>query len=443
MVEVEDPGGVPYYWNYLTGATVYHLDADTRPKWRARRDPQGKYFWQDLEEEGRVLRKLPGTATASRDDGRDDVEVAGREGWIQPGAALALSGLQQEQHLNEQVVEVQCFEGRGRAVVRLPRCLGGRILAVRPANLVPLPRGSLVELRPAEGEQRGEAGKVLGLEPGWRYLLRMADNTNCVVLASEVLSRCRLLDLDPSAPLAPTLRRKIQERRCTFLDSRGLREAFSVHFPPRLQAALSARRDGATEPLSKWPLLMYMHGAGGGAFFADGIKQIHTAGMRFAAEEFIVVSPHCHWRWKEQPKPWVTELVLALRAASWVDPSRIYLTGCSMGGMGCWELGAARPDLYAGLAPVAAHHNAQHTERLASQLRGLPIFVAHSRDDETCAFEKEEPLWRRLREFGNERLQVNVISGAKHYFVYERTYCDTIALYAWLLSFRRVEAGDS
>ena len=50
------------------------------------------------------------------------------------------------------------------------------------------------------------------------------------------------------------------------------------------------------------------------------------------------MSPQCDWDWKSSPKPWVNELVAALRAASFVDHKCVYLTGCSMGGMGVWEV---------------------------------------------------------------------------------------------------------
>ena len=50
------------------------------------------------------------------------------------------------------------------------------------------------------------------------------------------------------------------------------------------------------------------------------------------------MSPQCDWDWKSSPKPWVNELVAALRAASFVDHKGVYLTECSMGGMGVWEV---------------------------------------------------------------------------------------------------------
>jgi len=134
------------------------------------------------------------------------------------------------------------------------------------------------------------------------------------------------------------------------------------------------------------------------------------------------------------PKRWVTELVDVLRAAWWVDPNRIYLTGCSMGGMSTWELGAQRPDLFAAIAPVAAHHNAERTAYIAKQLRQTPIFVVHSLYDETCPSTKEEPLWNRLLQESNRWLQLNLAHDIDHCEMYERTYCDAPRLYEWLLS---------
>ena len=43
--------------------------------------------------------------------------------------------------------------------------------------------------------------------------------------------------------------------------------------------------------------------------------------------------------------------VVSHRSAEWVDHRRIYVTGCSMGGMSTWEVGAMRPDLFAAIAP--------------------------------------------------------------------------------------------
>jgi predicted esterase len=47
-----------------------------------------------------------------------------------------------------------------------------------------------------------------------------------------------------------------------------------------------------------------------------------------------------------------------------VDRGRVYLTGGSMGGTGCWNLAVHYPDLFAGIAPVAANADHQAWEQL-------------------------------------------------------------------------------
>ena len=61
-----------------------------------------------------------------------------------------------------------------------------------------------------------------------------------------------------------------------------------------------------------------------------------------------------------------------------IDPSRIYLTGLSMGGYGSWALAAHRPDLFAGVVPICGGGDPGTAERL----RGLPIWVFHGTDDD-------------------------------------------------------------
>ena len=121
------------------------------------------------------------------------------------------------------------------------------------------------------------------------------------------------------------------------------------------------------------------------------------------------------------------------RAAEWIDHRRIYLTGCSMGGMGTWELGAERPDLYAAIAPVAGYHSSERTEHIARRLRGTPVFVVHSLHDGVCPHSKEMPLWTLLREEGNRHLKVSLAHHVDHTFMFEKAYCEDATIYEWLL----------
>ena len=157
-------------------------------------------------------------------------------------------------------------------------------------------------------------------------------------------------------------------------------------------------------------------------------------GLSYAARRFVIVSPVCEWKWRETPASWVNDLVRCLRCASWIDHDRVYLTGYSMGGMSTWMLAADAPDLYAAIAPTAAHHHPSQTEVIAQRLKDTPILVAHSKNDRTCPLDAEQRLWERLHAWGNSKLHVHLCIH-DHSHVFDRSYRDTHYVFDWLLNF--------
>ena len=214
------------------------------------------------------------------------------------------------------------------------------------------------------------------------------------------------------------------EQNCDFVHSGGQRYQFSLSVPMKLSAH------------TKWPLLVHLQGQGRGSFFSHRTT-LETPGMLYAAAHFIVVSPTCDWTWNEKPKGWVNDLVDALMHVSWIDERRIYLTGSSMGGMSTLEICAARPDLYAAIAPIAAHHKADRENFLAKKLCWTPMLAISSENDEVCSIAKTRRLWTRITRKGNRNIQVRVTRGDRHNHMFERGYCDSTFLYDWLWKWTR------
>ena len=351
--------------------------------------------------------------------------------WMQCGAAVMLFGLAEKRY-NEQIGSIHGFVN-GRVAVLLADCFMGTVVLVRSKNVSPLAKGpgSIVELRGlSQAHLNGEIGTVEGTSSDFKCQIKMRDQKIKVVRPPKLQPRSRLWNINLGHS-----RRTLewqQEQYCLFIDSGGHHCRYSLHLPLNFSTRMAeAGNRGSLKP---WPVIVYLHGTGEKSFLRHRQKTLKSVGLQFMATRFVVVSPQCDWTWKDVPKPWVTELVDALRAAWWVDPNRIYLTGCSMGGMSTWELGAQRPELFAAIAPVAAHHNAERSAYIAKQLRQMPIFVVHSLYDETCPSTKEEPLWNRLRQEQNRWLQINLAHDIHHYQMYEKTYCDAPRLYEWLLS---------
>mmetsp|Transcript_39574 Transcript_39574/g.75793 ORF Transcript_39574/g.75793 Transcript_39574/m.75793 type:complete len:598 (+) Transcript_39574:73-1866(+) len=432
-VDVQDPdSGQRYFWNFHKRISVTFLPPGIRARWQAHTTPQGNYYYYDLQS-GVSSWHMFNMAMDRHHDIEEDAQGSGGPDarWIEQGAAVLLRGLA-ERRYNEQIGSIHGFVN-GRIAVLLPDCFMGTMILVRRRNVSPLIRGpgSIVELRGlSHTHLNGQIGTVDGANPDlFKYQIKMRDGNIKVVRPPKLQPRSCLWNI--SLGQSPSWLEWRQEQACLFIDSGGQHRRYSLHLPLTFSASMAeAGTQGSLEP---WPMIVYLHGAGGSSFLMHSKKRLKSAGLQHAAAKFVLVSPHCDWTWKDVPGPWVTELVTVLQAAWWVDPNRIYLTGCSMGGMSTWELGAQRPDLFAAIAPVAAHHNAERTAFIARQLRQMPIFVVHSRYDDTCPMNKEEPLWNRLLQEQNRWLQVNLANEIDHCNMYEKTYCDDIMLYDWLL----------
>ncbi|MCE5302775.1 MAG: dienelactone hydrolase family protein [Planctomycetaceae bacterium] len=61
-----------------------------------------------------------------------------------------------------------------------------------------------------------------------------------------------------------------------------------------------------------------------------------------------------------------------------IDPNRVYLSGVSFGGSGCWTMAAEHPELFAAIAPMAGRGGGMlPTDKLTK----IPIWVFHNQDD--------------------------------------------------------------
>jgi len=331
---------------------------------------------------------------------------------------------------------------RERFLIRLPEDQSSLVLALLPENLQPLPSGSLVELRGlSTTELNGKVGTIMdgGLRTSatsdvLRYMVRLANGFEKSVKGMNLKPRSRLWDLGKalSAGRKPTHLQWRDEHRCVFIDGSGQHRRFDLHLPLNFELQFSHGQEATA-----WPLLVYMHGAGGGTFFTHSKKSLKFTGMQYAARTFVVVTPRCEWTWKGSPSEWVIELIGAWRALEWIDYRRLYLTGCSMGGMGVWELAMQKPELFAAISPVAAHHKKEMTPLIAHRLRSLPIYAVHDSTDGTCPFPPEQELWQLLRDKGNRDVHELVTSGVDHCKIHEHAYCNTADLYHCFLQHTR------
>lgn len=181
----------------------------------------------------------------------------------------------------------------------------------------------------------------------------------------------------------------------------------------------------------KWPLIVFLHGAGEKGNDLELLKRNALPGKLEQLEDFpfIVISPQCP-RGSYWSAGLLFDLLDEVEKEHRVDRDRIYATGVSMGGYGVWDMAGLQPWRFAAAAPICGGGNPM----LAEKLKRLPIWVFHGAMDEIVPLSESESMVNALRAVGGEiRFTVYPDSGHDSWTrTYERT-----DIYEWLLSHSR------
>jgi predicted peptidase len=188
---------------------------------------------------------------------------------------------------------------------------------------------------------------------------------------------------------------------------------------------------------SKWPLVVYLHGAGSqghdlNLVRREGLPGLIGQGTKF---RFILLSPqHPRGSW------WIPELVVGLiehiSSSLPVDRNRVYLTGYSMGGNGTWAVASYDPSRFAAIAPLCGRGNVSQAERLAK----MPIWAFHGAKDQVIPLRASEAMVDAVRKSGGH-VKFTVYPDAGH-GICEETYQNP-QLYELLLAQRRGRPQES
>jgi predicted peptidase len=170
------------------------------------------------------------------------------------------------------------------------------------------------------------------------------------------------------------------------------------------------------------PVTLFLHGAGERGH--DGFRQIEVGlgrAIRWNAARFptIVVFPQA-----PPDTQWLGEVAeFAMMALDRTveefdgDPSRIYLTGLSLGGYGTWHLAMAHPDRFAAIVPVCGGIVKPDTSQnvrqspltigapdpyafAAERVKHLPVWILHGEDDNLIPASESRRMHEELRKRG-------------------------------------------
>lgn len=114
-----------------------------------------------------------------------------------------------------------------------------------------------------------------------------------------------------------------------------------------------------------------------------------------------------------------------------IDPDRVYLTGLSMGGFGSWALAAAQSERFAAMAPICGGGDAG----TAGKLTQLPIWVVHGGADPVVPVARSRAMVEAVKLAGGN-VQYHELEGVGH-DSWTPAYRDPAGLLKWLFEQRR------
>jgi predicted peptidase len=178
----------------------------------------------------------------------------------------------------------------------------------------------------------------------------------------------------------------------------------------------------------KWPLVLFLHGAGERGSDLELVKR--HGPPRLIAEgktfPFIMVAPQC------PAGQWWVEDVLAVLLDKIedeynVDRSRVYVTGLSMGGFGTWRLAMLNPGRFAAIVPICGGGE----DSLASSIKNVHAWIFHGAKDPVVPLRESQKMADALNACGGEAT-LTVYPEAGH-DSWTETY-NNPEVYTWLLS---------
>jgi predicted peptidase len=224
-------------------------------------------------------------------------------------------------------------------------------------------------------EDLNRDGKLSKEEAGERFWARAAAqdaNGDGILDAAEIaalLSGKERVGADQARPGGANLAFEVKE----FQASNHETLRYSLYVPKERSAPL--------------PLVLCLHGSGGGTEAANLLASPASQ----AKHPCIVMAPACDGRFSrwalsefrssKESRSVMPEMMEALDrviAETQADPTRIYITGQSMGGVGTWGVISAHPTRFAAAVPVCGIWQTAD----APKMDGVPIWAFHGDQDE-------------------------------------------------------------
>ena len=207
--------------------------------------------------------------------------------------------------------------------------------------------------------------------------------------------------------------------------SKLVEDNFVVQSKAKINYFLYYPEDYQKTTNKKYGILLFLHGSGSipksknEKFLAPDLL---TNGTKFP---FLILVP----QHLEDRKMWntiaVKQLLDSIVKNNRVDPSKIYLSGLSRGGVAAWEMAIEYPDTFAALAIVSSMAPSPYAHWMNKK---LAIRVFHGEDDTVIPVSEAEEMVARLKKM-NYNIAFTKLKDRGH-DIWDTVY-NNLELYSW------------
>jgi dienelactone hydrolase len=190
----------------------------------------------------------------------------------------------------------------------------------------------------------------------------------------------------------------------------------------------------------KYPIVIALHGIKEKGNTLTDVARVANVGLpkyvKFGAQySFILISPQLKTTMGRWTGDYVMQVLNYVRTYLRVDPSRIYLTGLSLGGGGVWSVSTANPNVFAAILPICSGYNITSAASTLANV-DMPVWGFHGDADHTVGMSVTINMINAINSFKpNPLAKLTIFPGMGH-VIWDKVYKETSAL-TWLLSFRK------
>lgn len=181
-----------------------------------------------------------------------------------------------------------------------------------------------------------------------------------------------------------------------------------------------------------YPTILFLHGAGSRGNDLELLKNNPYFSLTAQHDDFpfITVAPQCSKNsWFDHFEA-LEALVAEVSEYSFVDSSRIYLMGASMGGYATWQLAMSMPECFTAIVPICGGGMYWNAARLVD----LPVWAFHGALDKTVLVEETVKMIEAINQKGgNAKL---TIYPENTHDAWSDTYSNC-EVFGWLLNQRK------